>query len=159
MLRVIVGKLWRHTPVGLRRFGVRLLEPRFRVTAGAVLVDEEGRVLLLKHTLRQGSGWGIPGGFLKKGEQPEEALRRELREEVGLELARVELAFVRTIAGAGQIEIIFRGGPRAGSEAVPRGLEIGAADWFARDALPGGCTQSQRRIIERALSVSAKVAD
>ena len=86
MLKKLLGALWLRAPKSLRRWGVRLVEPRFTVTAGAVVQDEEGRVLLLHHRYRAGSGWGIPGGFLEKGEQPEEALRRELREEVGLEV-------------------------------------------------------------------------
>ena len=74
MLKKVLGALWRHAPKSVRRWGVRLVEPRFTVTAGAVVVDERGRVLLLNHVFRVGSGWGIPGGFMEKGEQPEEAL-------------------------------------------------------------------------------------
>ncbi|MEP6912843.1 MAG: NUDIX hydrolase, partial [bacterium] len=65
---------------------MRVSHPRFAVTAGAVITDNQGRVLLLKHRFRPGTGWGMPGGFMQEGEQPEEALRRDLREEVGLEV-------------------------------------------------------------------------
>src|SRR5918912_3750917 len=105
MWRRLLQTLWRRAPRRVRRWGVWLYEPRFTVTAGACVLDAEGRVLLLKHAFRAGSGWGIPGGFLEKGEQPEAALRRELREEVGLELAGARLAFVRTLPRAQQIEI------------------------------------------------------
>ena len=40
-------------------------------------------------------GWGVPGGFLSKGEHPEEGLRREMREEIGVELSDVNLLFTR----------------------------------------------------------------
>src|SRR5215208_6191877 len=108
MLKSLVARVWRGSPRFLRRAGVWLTQPRFAVTAGAVVSDEGGRVLLLWHVLRKGSGWGIPGGFLVAGEQPEEAVRRELREETGLALDTVELAFVRTLPRASQVEIIFR---------------------------------------------------
>src|ERR1700754_4353228 len=107
MLKSLLGGVWRRTPRFVRRAGVWLTQPRFAVTAGAVVCDERGRVLLLRHVLRQGSGWGIPGGFLKSGEQPEEAIRRELREETGLELDSLEMVFVRALDGVRQIEIIF----------------------------------------------------
>ena len=68
---------------------MRLSHPRFAVTAGAIITDDSGRVLLLKHRFRPGTGWGMPGGFMEEGEQPEEALRRELREEIGLEVEEV----------------------------------------------------------------------
>ena len=149
MLKKMLGALWRFAPRSLRRWSVRLVEPRFTVTAGAVVEDEEGRVLLLKHVFRVGSGWGIPGGFIERGEQPEEAIRRELREEIGLELERTELAFVRTLKRPSQVEIIFRSRPRGSIGA--KSLEIKHTQWFALDALPEELGRDQRRIIERAL--------
>jgi len=107
--------------------------------------------------LRKGSGWGVPGGFLTAGEQPEEAVRRELREETGLELDSVELAFVRSLAHAQQVEIIFRCRMRAAALAgLAKGFEIDRAEWFARDALPEGVSADQRRLIDRALAVNAR---
>jgi ADP-ribose pyrophosphatase YjhB (NUDIX family) len=149
MLKKLLGALWRVAPRGLRRWSVRLVEPRFTVTAGAVVVDTQGRVLLLKHVFRAGSGWGIPGGFIERGEQPEDAIRRELREEIGLELEEVELAFVRTLRQPVQVEIIFRCRPRGATGA--QSLEIKHTEWYALDALPEALGHDQRALIERAL--------
>ncbi len=150
MLKKLLGALWRGAPKSVRRLTMHLIEPRFAVTAGAIVVDERGRVLLLNHVFRAGSGWGIPGGFIEKGEQPEEAVRRELEEEIGLRLAEVELAFVRTLVRPQQVEIIFRCRPKG--EFAPRSVEIKSAEWFAPDALPKGLSGDQRRLIERALN-------
>jgi ADP-ribose pyrophosphatase YjhB (NUDIX family) len=154
MLKKLLGALWRGAPKGARRLTMRLTQPRFAVTAGAVVVDEQGRVLLLKHVFRTGSGWGIPGGFIEKGEQPEDAVRRELEEEIGLRLAQVELAFVRTLKRPRQVEIIFRCRPQG--EFAPRSVEIKSAEWFALEALPSGIDRDQHRIIERALGHGAQ---
>ena len=151
MLKKLLGALWRGAPKGARRLTMRLLEPRFSVTAGAVVFDEGGRVLLLRHVFRAGSGWGIPGGFIKKGEQPDEAIRRELFEEIGLRLSDVELAFVRTLRRPSQVEVIFRCRAQEG-EFAPRSVEIRSAEWFATEALPEGLGRDQRRLIERALA-------
>jgi 8-oxo-dGTP diphosphatase len=157
MFKRMLGALWRLAPKSVRRWSVRLIEPRFTVTAGAVVVDDEGRVLLLEHRFRAGSGWGIPGGFIERGEQPEEALRRELREEVGLELEHAEIAFLRTLKRPAQIEIIFR--CRARGLTGRKNVEIKSADWFALGQLPTGLSKDQRRLINRALADGAKRAD
>jgi 8-oxo-dGTP diphosphatase len=157
MLKKVLGALWRHAPKRVRRWGVRIVEPRFAVTAGAVVVDDGGRVLLLNHVFRVGSGWGIPGGFMEKGEQPEEALRRELREEIGLELDSAEIALVRTLRKPRQVEIIFRCRPRGlqGQQS----FEIKSAEWFAPESLPPGLSRDQRELIGRVLSNGAKPPD
>jgi ADP-ribose pyrophosphatase YjhB (NUDIX family) len=157
MLKKVLGSLWRHAPKRVRRLGVRLVEPRFTVTAGAVITDEGGRVLLLNHVFRAGSGWGIPGGFMEKGEQPEEALRRELREEIGLELERAEIAVVRTLRTPRQVEIIFRCRPRGVTG--EQSFEIKSAEWFALENLPQGLSKDQRELIKRVLSNGAKPPD
>jgi ADP-ribose pyrophosphatase YjhB (NUDIX family) len=157
MLKKVLGALWRNTPRSVRRWGVRLIEPRFTVTAGAVITDERGRVLLLNHVFRPGSGWGIPGGFIERGEQPEAAIRRELREEIGLELERAEIAFVRTLKRPSQVEIIFRA--RARGLTGNKSVEIKSAEWFALDKLPKGLPKDQHELIGRALRNGAKPPD
>ncbi|MGB7922274.1 MAG: NUDIX domain-containing protein [Pyrinomonadaceae bacterium] len=156
MLRRILGALWRGAPKRLRRLSVRLIEPRFTVSAGAVVLDQEGRVLLLKHVFRMGSGWGIPGGFIEQGEQPDEALRRELREEVGLEVEKTEIVMVRTMKKSKHLEIIFR--CRSRGTAKPRSREIKVASWFAPGHLPPQLDRDQRQLIKRALD-GAKASD
>ncbi|HEX8091636.1 MAG TPA: NUDIX hydrolase [Blastocatellia bacterium] len=153
MLKKVLGALWRRSPAGLRRLSVRLSQSRFTVTTAAVIVDKDDRILLLKHVFRVGSGWGIPGGFMNKGEQPEAALRREVHEEMGLELDSVELAFVRALKKSAQVEIYFRASPRGASE--PRSVEIKSAEWFKLDELPESLSHDQREIIEGVLSATA----
>ncbi|MGB8508325.1 MAG: NUDIX domain-containing protein [Pyrinomonadaceae bacterium] len=160
MKRRLFGWLWRSAPKNFRRWGVWLAQPRFTVTAGAVVVDEVGRVLLLHHVFRKGSRWGIPGGFISKGEQPDEALRRELREEIGAELQQVEFAFARTLAQPRQVEIIFRCRMQSASVTEQsQSFEVDDAAWFERDALPEEMSADQRRLIERALKGGAHKSD
>jgi 8-oxo-dGTP diphosphatase len=156
MLKKVLGLLWRAAPKGLRKIGARLLQTRFTASAGAVVTDERGRVLLLKHVFRTGEGWGVPGGFIGKGEQPEAAVRRELLEETGLELESAEFAFARVIENANHMEIIFRCRARGPEEGKARSLEINRLEWFALDQLPETLGRDQRRIIKRALDVGAK---
>lgn len=150
MFTNFLGAIWRYTPGAIRRQMVRLGQRRFTVTTGAMLFDESGRILLLEHVFRPDSGWGIPGGFLSKREQPEEGLRRELREEIGIEIEDVELLFARTLGRPRQVEIYFRA--RVIGNPKPCSFEIIRAEWFALEDLPPELSKDQRRLIQRAKS-------
>jgi ADP-ribose pyrophosphatase YjhB (NUDIX family) len=157
MLNDLRGAIWRRAPQSLRRWTVRLSHPRFAVTAGAVITDAHGRVLLLKHRFRPGTGWGMPGGFLEAGEQPEEALRRELREEVGLEIEKLKLFVTRTFQRPKQVENVFT------AQAIGRpdqlSFEIQSTAWFSPDDLPKELPADQAQLIKRALNDGARPQD
>lgn len=157
MLNDLLGAIWRRAPKTLKRWALRLSHPRFAVTAGAVIKDDRGRVLLLKHRFRPGTGWGMPGGFIEAGEQPEEALRRELREEISLEVKSLKLFTTRAFKRPMQVEIVFT----AQAIGVPEQLsfEIQKAAWFSVDELPDELPRDQARLIEQALKDGARHRD
>jgi ADP-ribose pyrophosphatase YjhB (NUDIX family)/phosphoglycolate phosphatase-like HAD superfamily hydrolase len=63
------------------------------VTVGALIFDNQNRVLLVQ-TYKWSNLWGIPGGKIKYGEPSEDALRREIKEETGLDVCSIK--FVMT---------------------------------------------------------------
>jgi 8-oxo-dGTP diphosphatase len=70
-----------------------MARPAIPASAGALVFDRPGRLLILKPTYK--SGWTIPGGVMEAdGETPWQACRREVREECGIELRRGRLACV-----------------------------------------------------------------
>jgi 8-oxo-dGTP diphosphatase len=150
MIERFLSVIWRKAPRLVRRWGVRLVQPRFMVTVGAVILDGEGRVLLLKHVFRPGAGWGIPGGFINRKEDPESALRRELAEEIGIELEGVEVAFARNLGFVDQVEIIYRCDARG--EPNPRSVEVSRLGWFRPGELPEGISSDQKMLISRVMN-------
>ena len=63
--------------------------PILLVGAAVLIMDPEKRLLLLKRS--DNACWGIPGGGMEPGEIVEMAARREVREETGLDVRKLEL--------------------------------------------------------------------
>lgn len=106
--------------------------------------NDSGEVLLLNHVLRPLSGWGLPGGFVGKGEQPEETIRREVMEETGIKLAELALLTVRAVNE--HIEVLFTAS--AAGEPSVMSREIFELGWFSPDQLPDEMSTAQKNIIK-----------
>jgi ADP-ribose pyrophosphatase YjhB (NUDIX family) len=78
-------KIWKALPNSeiLRGSLVWLITQKFLVGVVGVVLNDVGQILLVKHTYREKYPWGLPSGWLKRGEQPMEALKREIKEETG----------------------------------------------------------------------------
>ena len=93
-LRAIMDRFWRLAyRLGFRaaRLWWRLRRPDHSTALVAVWLG--GRVLAVRQSYRPHSS--LPGGGIRRGEQPREAARRELREELGLEVAPDDLVLAR----------------------------------------------------------------
>jgi len=110
---------------------------RIEVVAGAI-TDARGRVLLARRTEgRDLAGlWEFPGGKREPGETPEQALVRELREELGIEaeVGAPLIAVAQQYPGK-RLRLDVRGVTRW--QGTPRGHEGQALAWVPRDKLPG----------------------
>lgn len=64
--------------------------------AVAAIIEEKGKILLTKRTksIVDGGKWCLPGGHLKKWEKSEDAVKREVNEEIGLKFKKSKLLFV-----------------------------------------------------------------
>jgi len=114
------------------------------VAVGAVIEDNKGRILLVKHVLGkvgfwQGK-WICPGGKLEAGETIEEGIKREVKEETNLsiELTRPLVPFDRVVKEGNKIKLhviyIDYMARLLGGELKP-GSDVGEGRWAERKSL------------------------
>lgn len=147
MLEVILGRIWKLLPSRFRLKIIRATQKKFTASVGVIITNADEKVLLLEHILRPASSWGIPGGFIEQDEQPENAVRREIREETGLELENLKMLCVRTINR--HIEVLFRANSNGTAEVKSR--EIKSLDWFEVEKMPEEMSRVQKSIVAKVL--------
>ncbi len=147
MLKKIIGKIWSKTPGKMRLKIIRLTQKKFTASVAAVITNEQQEVLLLDHFFRPFSNWGLPGGFIEIGEQPKDAIKREIYEETGLELENVKMFRIRNLGR--HIEILFAA--KAKGIAKVKSREINGLGWFLLDKMPEKVSLAQKAIIKDVL--------
>lgn len=127
-------QLFRRLPVWGRRRVVRTIAPSY--TAGTMCFIERADGALLLVRLAYRDHWGVPGGLLKRGEEPVDGARREALEETGLEIAIVAGPIVQVAPTPQRVDLIFRCTAIGSTEAKPCSPEIVEVGWFLPDSLP-----------------------
>lgn len=76
--------------------------------AGAIVIDDHGRLLLVRRGRPPGEGlWSVPGGKCEPGESPQDACIREALEETGLDVRPLRLAGrVERVLASGDVYVI-----------------------------------------------------
>ncbi len=120
--------------------------PIFRIGVFALIFDE-GRILLGHR--RDIDWWNLPGGGMEAGETVDEALRREVREETGLEVEVDQLVGVYSKPQKQEVVLTFRcrviGGTLQATE------ENRENRYFTPEAVPANTLPKHRQRIEDAL--------
>lgn len=145
MLRLIPAPL--HRALYRLAHGARLAWWRIRrphiTGCSAVVRDAGGRVLLVRHSYGSGS-WALPGGGVKRGEDPAATVVRELAEETGCRIEGLtELGPLdEMLSGARNRVHLFTATTRDTPRADNR--ELVAAQFFPVGALPGDLASQSR---------------
>jgi 8-oxo-dGTP diphosphatase len=136
-------------PYGLRIQALRMLGYSFIVGAVAVIRDADGRVLLARHTYPVGRSrqeiWALPGGAVEKYESIPQALRRELAQELHLDIAVDRLLLVDT-SEAPRLDFVFSCAIRAGQ--FRPSSEVAEIGWFSLAEPPDGTSTRHFRLLE-----------
>jgi 8-oxo-dGTP diphosphatase len=127
--------------------------PNPEPTAGAVCVDDAGRILLARRAAEVYQGaWDLPGGFVDDGEHPLDTIRRELREETGLEVEPLEFLgiwmdrYSEDESGPSTLNLYWRA--RVVSGEPEAADDVSELRWFAPHELPSADELAFRNVAE-----------
>lgn len=88
--------------------GMRLVRPRFTMGVVGVLMDATGtRVLLVEHVFHARKPWGLPGGWMNRGENPAQTVEREFYEETGLRVRAIQPMLIERGRLGSHMEVVF----------------------------------------------------
>lgn len=132
--------------------------PRKRVAAGLLVVDDDGRVLMVEPTYKP--GWEVPGGMVEAGESPRAGAAREAREELGLDVEVGRLLVVDYVPAGRRpddgLMLVYACGPVDEERIVLAEGELRSWHWCDRAALLERTTAFMAR---RVLAALAALAD
>lgn len=131
--------------------------PRKTVASGALILDNDGRILIVKPTYKD--GWLIPGGSVEESESPRVGCEREIFEEIGLKISVGRLLVVdhRFVAGERDaLHFIFDGGTLSEKDITKIKLASGELSEF-RFVIPSEAKKLLRPKLGKRISESLKV--
>ena len=125
---------------------IHFVDPK---VAAAVLIEQDGRVLLVRRVNEPFRGmWTLPAGFVNGGEDPAEAAARECLEETGLSVNVTRVLDV--ISGReherGADFIIVYFAEIVSGELIPAD-DADAVEWFARNELPPLAFKATQKVL------------
>ena len=130
--------------------------PLLLTGAGVGVFNEKGEILLQR---KMDGRWGIPGGFMELGESAEETARREVLEETGMQIGKMELVTVvsgaqtHTVLNNGHeyysVTIVYATDDIRGGDLKADGIETSEVGFFNLEQLPENLNPLIRAMIQQ----------
>ncbi len=149
----LLASLSKHLPGWLYWQMLWQYNQKFLVGAAAVILNEQGQVLLFRHTFRPNSfEWGLPSGWMKRGETIEQGLEREVYEESRLRVQISGPLSVHSASKVARLDLVYLGKPLGGS--FMPSAEVSEARYFSVEGLPNMIPEQKRSILAAVKHVS-----
>ena len=153
---------WYHRVAGTAVRTYRRMRGARTLGVRGLVLDRDDRVALVLHTYLD--GWYLPGGGVQRRESYDRALARELGEEIGLDVFRIERVLgvyhdTVTLKDDHVVAYVVRTDASAPPLKTADPFEIQAVEWFALDSLPKDLSPATaRRIAEFTAGVTGSGA-
>lgn len=148
----LLARIWRMAPPLLRGAITWAVTGKVIVGVSGVLLTDAQQVLLLRHRFHQPGIWGMPGGWLSPGETIFACWRREVREELALEIVVEEIIGHRSTSRTLEFFLLGR---ISGGQLTIDPIEIVEARLFSEHELPP-MEQFHKKVIDQAMGARRK---
>jgi 8-oxo-dGTP diphosphatase len=125
-------------------------EPSIKVGAGVVII-KDGMTLLAKRKGSHAAGsYGSLGGYVEFGESPVEAVKREAREELGIEIGNIRFVSCTNMMKYGKhyLDVSFVAEIVSGDPTIQEPDRIESVGWYPLDALPEPLFEPVRIVLD-----------
>ena len=117
-----------------------------QVGCGAAIRNENAQILLIKRlTEPEKDSWGLPGGKIDFGETAQAATKREVNEELGIEINLTNLACISEIINLGDgvhwVSPVYEAQIKSGTPQIKEPHKHGGWDWFSVNEIPDKITK------------------
>jgi len=128
------------------------MEKAIVILKARLLLEEEGKIMLLKQTSQNGGKYTLVGGTVEKGEFAKKALIRESQEEAGIILQKKQLKLVYTLHKKRpkdtRVILYFRATKWKGILEARETNKFKKLSWFAKNDLPRNTSATVRHVLE-----------
>jgi len=129
------------------------IEKTPRVGCGALIQDANNRILLVKRRRAPEAGcWGFPGGKVDFGETVEDAICREIMEELGISIALNGLAHLVNYIDLDEnqhwLAPVYKATISKGIPSIMEPHALSELAWYSLDELPGNLTEATRQTLK-----------
>ena len=148
-MKKLLLKIWKVLPNSelLRGSLVWLITQKFLVGVVGIVFNEDKQILLFNHSYRHKYPWGLPSGWLKRGELASMAIKREILEETGILVEVLRPIIVEGDDQWPRVDLVFLCKIVTGE--FSSSDEVGAVQFFDVNALPE-MLPTQKRVIKKA---------
>ena len=136
----------------LKKRLMRIFRPHTRGVK-VMLFNAAGELVLIRNSYGRSDLFVLPGGGIRRREEPEQAARREIREELGFEIEALAFLSEHANRGEGKNDTVHLFKAQVDGAPAPDRFEVEEARFFALDALPEATSAATRRRIEEYMNL------
>lgn len=144
-MKLLLLKIYKRLPAKIRFLISYLIADKFIVGMIAFVVKDK-KILFVKHSYQ--NKWGLPGGWMKRGENLESVMEREIIEEVGIKVKVVDVLEINSIKTRPVVDVVVKCEVVSGKIKEDQ-IEVENAAFFSIDDIPNDIISTQKSYIKR----------